>query len=778
MDASVKILIEAVDKASPELKKFQDNLVKTEKSMVQFAARAGAVMGAAIVGIGAAMVTTAIKTTEMIERMGELAAAAGTSVEEFTSLNYAASTAGVSTEQLSTAFNMLNKSMVEANKKSSAAAAAFRYLKVETKNADGTYRKNVDVMRDVATAFAKMPDGVSKSAVAMEIFGRAGAGLIPFLNQGATGIAALQQEAVKLGVVLDTETVDKAQKFGDQVDRLKGLSSGAAITLSAELLPSLKVIADILLLTAEGGNFVTTTLKIVGEVAKVLTFTLTGLYVAFELILDIATRLGGFLKHGTKGMDEISGAGLRVAHAMDQLKIMAAEWYGLGSDESAAQIRKELERYNTTAKKATEATDEFNGTNDEAAKAAAKLAAEFDRVVESLQKEADGYKDLTAVEKVLQQIRSGSYAKFTAAQQAKLINLAKEIDLNEKLRDLQQKLSAGNVAVYGAVNNLSLQTRELTDAMGVLLTKGQDEYDLFVKMQQPISDLTRKLGELQLAHDEALKAGENKQAGKLENDIKAVESQLATYEKLAEFSRKQLEDQQRINQETKTWNTYIGESRNKVSELDKASSTLNGWLKSGTISAQEFAVAIEKINEEKFANMRANVTALQKKVADVAATIQSTLGDTFYNIMQGNFKDIGEMFKQMLDRMVADALAANLAKMLFGDFTNTGSVSGTGGGLLTSGVSALLGAGFGRESGGPVTAGNAYIVGERRPELFIPQTNGTIMPDTSAINGGGGNQISFSITAMDSQDVIRAMDKIKRPLTEMINGTNKSYNMR
>jgi hypothetical protein len=199
------------------------------------------------------------------------------------------------------------------------------------------------------------------------------------------------------------------------------------------------------------------------------------------------------------------------------------------------------------------------------------------------------------------------------------------------------------------------------------------------------------------------------------------------------------------------------------------------------ITQQEFNVAVDKLNEQKFANMRANVTALQKKVADVAATIQSTLGDSFYNIMQGNFKDIGDMFKQMLDRMVADALAAKLAKMLFGDFTNTGSVSGTGGGLLT----ALMGSNYGgilgsmfRADGGPVTAGQAYIVGERRPELFIPQTNGTIMPDTSAINGGGGNQINFSITAMDSQDVIRAMDKIKRPLTEMINGTNKSYNMR
>lgn len=41
-----------------------------------------------------------------------------------------------------------------------------------------------------------------------------------------------------------------------------------------------------------------------------------------------------------------------------------------------------------------------------------------------------------------------------------------------------------------------------------------------------------------------------------------------------------------------------------------------------------------------------------------------------------------------------------------------------------------------REFGGPVNAGGAYIVGERRPELFIPRTSGTILPSVPG-NGGG-----------------------------------------
>lgn len=53
-----------------------------------------------------------------------------------------------------------------------------------------------------------------------------------------------------------------------------------------------------------------------------------------------------------------------------------------------------------------------------------------------------------------------------------------------------------------------------------------------------------------------------------------------------------------------------------------------------------------------------------------------------------------------------------------------------------------------REKGGPVEAGKPYIVGEKRPELFIPDRSGTILPDTSALNGGGGttNQYSISVS--------------------------------
>jgi hypothetical protein len=50
-------------------------------------------------------------------------------------------------------------------------------------------------------------------------------------------------------------------------------------------------------------------------------------------------------------------------------------------------------------------------------------------------------------------------------------------------------------------------------------------------------------------------------------------------------------------------------------------------------------------------------------------------------------------------------------------------------------VAKLLGR---RAAGGPVKAGMPYIVGEKRPEVFVPNQNGTIIPSISRAGSGSG----------------------------------------
>jgi hypothetical protein len=83
------------------------------------------------------------------------------------------------------------------------------------------------------------------------------------------------------------------------------------------------------------------------------------------------------------------------------------------------------------------------------------------------------------------------------------------------------------------------------------------------------------------------------------------------------------------------------------------------------------------------------------------------------------------------------AIAAGVALVGLAGFVSSqaNKLSGNfgGGGGSTSGGSGSTFTNR-REFGGPVSKGRAYIVGERRPELFVPNTNGVIIPQVPSMD--------------------------------------------
>ncbi len=93
-------------------------------------------------------------------------------------------------------------------------------------------------------------------------------------------------------------------------------------------------------------------------------------------------------------------------------------------------------------------------------------------------------------------------------------------------------------------------------------------------------------------------------------------------------------------------------------------------------------------------------------------------GDTVMNMVnsaEGGFDNIGRAFDRMLKQMVIRMAVYGLINI----FT---------GGTLRAGIKIGLGL-PGRASGGPVSSGQPYLVGERGPELFVPGSNGRIVPN-------------------------------------------------
>jgi hypothetical protein len=67
-----------------------------------------------------------------------------------------------------------------------------------------------------------------------------------------------------------------------------------------------------------------------------------------------------------------------------------------------------------------------------------------------------------------------------------------------------------------------------------------------------------------------------------------------------------------------------------------------------------------------------------------------------------------------------------------------------------------------RASGGPVDAGQGYIVGEQGPEYFVPRQSGSIIPNGAGGAGGKTINVTFNYSGqqLDEQSVVAALNKV------------------
>lgn len=95
------------------------------------------------------------------------------------------------------------------------------------------------------------------------------------------------------------------------------------------------------------------------------------------------------------------------------------------------------------------------------------------------------------------------------------------------------------------------------------------------------------------------------------------------------------------------------------------------------------------------------------------------------------FEELKNIALSVLSEIASAALKGGLA-----------SIFGGARGDFTGVITGLIGA-PGRATGGPVSPGRAYMVGERGPELFVPTSSGRIDAGSS---GGGGRDVRIAIT--------------------------------
>jgi hypothetical protein len=262
-----QLLITAVDQtrgAFDSIKRNLGDLGNAARSINGLLGTLGLAVSAA--GLGA-MVKASLDSADSLSKLSQRV---GITVESLSTLIPVADLAGVSGEKFEGGLRKLATRMLDAATGSDEAARGFAAVGVSIQNQDGTLRATDQVLLDLTDRFKAMPDGAQKTALAVDLFGKSGADLIPFLNQGRDGVEALTTELQALGVQIGGDTAAQAEVFNDSLAKVRLAITSIGNRVIEAFLPAMNDMANGMVDSAKQGGSLRAVLDGVVLVLKTL----------------------------------------------------------------------------------------------------------------------------------------------------------------------------------------------------------------------------------------------------------------------------------------------------------------------------------------------------------------------------------------------------------------------------------------------------------------------------------------------------------------------------
>ncbi|MCW5666472.1 MAG: hypothetical protein KIT35_21790 [Piscinibacter sp.] len=197
------------------------NLTSQVRGVAAALALAGGIAGTAAFGFK--------RVADEVDRLNDQARQLGITTQRLQELGFAAQMNGSSAEALGQALEFLAQNMVEARNGSKEtqlwfARAGITMRELQTMKVDEVFERIADTYLRVGDAGQ---NAEKKIAMSRALMGRGGAQLNQMLNQGKATLRQYAAEANRLGIVLDTKTVDAMAEFNDQVDRARSTLFGS-----------------------------------------------------------------------------------------------------------------------------------------------------------------------------------------------------------------------------------------------------------------------------------------------------------------------------------------------------------------------------------------------------------------------------------------------------------------------------------------------------------------------------------------------------------------------
>lgn len=254
----------------------------------------------------------------------DLADKMGDTAEQAASLKTAADLSGTALDAVASASVKLTAALSKTDDESKGVGLALKSIGLEV----DAFKKlaPAEQMDEVAQALARFEDGAGKTAVAVQLFGKSGAELIPFLND-------LAEEGGRQ-VTLTQQQIQAADEYSKSVARLRGEIDTLVKSTAADAAPAMLQMVEILRATVQYST----------QGADGISLLSGALGIA-RTAMETIVVIGSDVAYVFKTMGDTAGAYAAVSAALLRGDIAGAKAIGAAYREMSAERRKALDDF-------------------------------------------------------------------------------------------------------------------------------------------------------------------------------------------------------------------------------------------------------------------------------------------------------------------------------------------------------------------------------------------------------------------------------------------------
>lgn len=316
--------------------KFIKGLQSAQQRLHDFG-KSMSLLGGKVVGLGVAGIAPLLAMAKGFSDVGDavqkMSIRTGLSTEAVSELGFAAEQSGSDLPILEKGIIGMQKALDAARAGSGPAAEALARLGLTADELLGMSTE--EQFKILAEAISQLENPASKATTAMDLFGKSGQKLIPFLDEGRDGIQALQDEAKGLGLSISQDEADSAAELNDALNRLTRSLKAIPLVIGGAVAPALtSLLAPMTKIVVAASNWIKTNRALFVTALKVAAAIIAGGAAIAGLGLAIAAAgsvLGGLATMATLAASAIGVIGTITAAVLSPLGLLLTGAVALGA---------------------------------------------------------------------------------------------------------------------------------------------------------------------------------------------------------------------------------------------------------------------------------------------------------------------------------------------------------------------------------------------------------------------------------------------------------------